>query len=491
MSKRSAVDLNNILRVCNTLCVIFAIYFCLDFGPNQYIDWYSVILLIFFSIQNHWMLIIEKKSRDPYIVLLIFNIIFFYMLRVVTLLYEPWSTTLSRFNLNSSDVNYAFFFIMISVLSIFAGLKSVKRREMHCTNKEECARPQRSPIIIIGVLIVPTVFYYIINNVNVGLISSVVGYFIAILDIYIVQMFALVYVIFYFHKISRHYICIIGTLIIGYVFIASIAGSRAGIVASITLIIISSLAAQAKVTINRKLLFTAFLLIPILFFTFGYATYSRSIASRVGKSAEEVAALRPSATEYMGWLSEGGDDLLLFELRRAFDRVGNLDMATDILINHDEYNKVINPLYYFSSTKIIPGFNEIFMPRAAHNLQSIYKGDGLFELSEIDDNYQSDMFTVFGEYYVLFWGYPAVFVFYFCGYCFKKIYISLARSNSFLNRFYTACILYVFYQGWLQSFGMDWLTISLVKMLSTVIILTIIYKTRFAPARGHWRPSTH
>ena len=86
------------------------------------------------------------------------------------------------------------------------------------------------------------------------------------------------------------------------------------------------------------------------------------------------------------------------------------------------------------------------------------------------EDYQSDMFTLFGEYYVLFKGYGSLIALFIIAYIFKIIYLSIKAKDTFSLCYYRAFILYIFYGFWLNSFGTDWLIIETIRLLISSII---------------------
>lgn len=92
-------------------------------------------------------------------------------------------------------------------------------------------------------------------------------------------------------------------------------------------------------------------------------------------------------------------------------------------------------------------------------------------------SYHSDMLILYGEYYVLFWGYPAVIIFFIFSYIFKKLYLSVNSKDAFLFYLYRAVILTVFW-AWLNGFGMDWMMLELIGIIITCGLFKNFYKMR-------------
>lgn len=87
------------------------------------------------------------------------------------------------------------------------------------------------------------------------------------------------------------------------------------------------------------------------------------------------------------------------------------------------------------------------------------------------------MLTLYGEYYVLCHGYPALIIFFIFSYIFKKFYLSVNSKDALLFYLYRAVILYIF-NLWLHSFGMDWMVLDLICIFTTICLFRKFYKMR-------------
>ena len=166
--------------------------------------------------------------------------------------------------------------------------------------------------------------------------------------------------------------------------------------------------------------------------------------------------------------------------RPIFDRIGFLDYATILIRDPQRFGKSINFTYYFKSivdNALTPGFNVFDTPRVSHSLSYISRGEPVPTQKDITAAYQSDMLTVYGEYYVLFYGYPALIMFFVGSYIFKKIYLSIRSKDVFLFYTYRALVLFVFYNG-LNSFGIDWMVLDLIGIIITVELFKNFFKMR-------------
>ncbi|MFH0898826.1 MAG: hypothetical protein V1855_04560 [bacterium] len=166
--------------------------------------------------------------------------------------------------------------------------------------------------------------------------------------------------------------------------------------------------------------------------------------------------------------------------RPIFERTGFLDFATLLISNPERYRKIINFQCYFDSIMdnvLSPGFNIFDTPTVSHSLSYVTRGEPVPIHEQVLAAYQSDMPTVYGENFVLFFGYPALAVLFIISFVFKRIYLSIRNHDSTLFYLYRSMVLYVFYL-WINSFGMDWLLLDLVGIIVTISFFQYFYITR-------------
>ena len=108
---------------------------------------------------------------------------------------------------------------------------------------------------------------------------------------------------------------------------------------------------------------------------------------------------------------------LAFFTGKTFERIGFLDFNTTMITKSDLYENVISTKYYFYSivdNLLTPGFDIFNTAKATHVIGRLANGEPFPTRLEaaLGDYYQSDMMGIYGEYYVLFYGYPALVVFF-------------------------------------------------------------------------------
>jgi hypothetical protein len=234
------------------------------------------------------------------------------------------------------------------------------------------------------------------------------------------------------------------------------------------LLFCSLLSFKNEIKISRRMAIIGILSVPILVISFVVATYVRRLQydTKTVINKERIHFLSKFKLSSVKVNDKG-------VLSPIFDRMGYLGYAVDMINNGDKYRKVINARYYSESiidNGITPGFNLFNSPKASHALRYIYSGlKANPTQQDIIANYNSDMFTVYGEYYVLFRGFPALLILFFAAFLFKRLYLSVKTKNPYLFYLYRALILLVFY-NWLISYGFDWMIIELISYLIPVFI---------------------
>jgi hypothetical protein len=472
MKIRNGYDFNALLIIANLFVCATAITFYSFNGGNQYIDIYTIVLLVILGSQNLLILLYETKKKDPFVLLLMIITLVFYMGRVVTLLYEPWSLAFERHSATVADINYSLVFLMISNASIFFGLIAAGEK---IPSKNEylfdvCpAKPRNILIILLSVIAIG--FYISLASDIIGRIAGyITGVFI---NLHLIMLFTFVYLTINAKNISRKYQTFFLFLIGVFVLFYTLHGSRSALLTLAYLLLIAVISVRGRVRLNRKAIFIGAILIPLSVFFFISATYIRSLGlSRTVVSAHKLTILKES--DFFG------SKTIRLLCRPIFNRMGFLDYSTVVIRNAEAYRKIINFSYYFKSVVdnvLTPGFNIFGTPKVSNSMSYISRGESIPTHKDIANAYQSDMPTVYGEYYVLFYGYPALIILFIFSFIFKKTYLSIRSKDTYLFYMYRASILYFFYL-WLNSFGIDWMMLDLIGIFITIGLFKKFYKTR-------------
>ncbi len=160
-------------------------------------------------------------------------------------------------------------------------------------------------------------------------------------------------------------------------------------------------------------------------------------------------------------------------LSMVFERVGYLDMASEIISNKDLYNSIFCSSFYIksiidNSNLLTPGFDLFDNPSVACGLRFIY--DYQENLSRVfsRDNYHSDQVTFFAEAYALF------------GYLYGFLYVLfLAMIFSFLYHKslsirLRALLTFIFYV-YLNNYGLDTVIVYSVSLFVSYSFYSLFF----------------
>ena len=405
MRAKTGYDLNTLLIIANCCICAIAIILYYNKGGNQYVDIYTVILLCIFGAQNLLMLLFEKKKRDPFVLLLMIIALVFYMGRVVTLLYDPWSVALDIHSGTPDDLNYSLVFIFFSNASIFLGLSIAGGNVLKERSRFAVQYPAEPRNILIILLLVIAIGFYV--SLASDIIGRFAGYITGIfVKLHLIMLFTFIYLAINAKKISRRHLTIFLILFTIFILFTTLRGSRSALLTLGYLLLIAIFSVKGRFTFNKKAILIGTILIPLSVMFFISATYIRAIVPSGSVVSSNQLTILKEANIF------GLKDISLL-CRPIFNRMGFLDYSAVVIRNQERYGKMINFQYYFKSiidNVLSPGFNVFNTPRVSHCMSYISRGESVPMQKDITAAYQADMPTVYGEYYVLFYGYPALII---------------------------------------------------------------------------------
>jgi len=475
MPEKITLNPSTLLQLGNLIISLLAILLYVEIGPNEYVDIYTIYLTCYFSFQNILMLSYQKKSLDPFLLILVLVTTLFYLTRVLSFLYEPWSLVLLRYPFTVEDMNHAFLFICISNISIFMGLITARGRIFFRVIDNDKFKPGK--FTVIALILLFTLFsnyFFILGVESLGRLTSYIhGIF---MPTRVILLLTITYTLLNYKRMSGAHKTILLLLFILFIVVTTLFGSRSSFLTFFILTLCVMLSFKGAIKLNKSAIVAVVLLVPLMVFSFVVATHLRE----VGYDPKTV--INSERIAYLGefQLNDPEDDMRL-TLRSILDRVGFLSYSADIISNSEEYRQVINGEYYFKSVVdnlFTPGFSVFETPKAANALRYLYldiKSNPTHE--DVIAEYSSDIFTVYGEYYVLFGGYPALIFLFLTSHIFKRLYLLIRTKNVFSYYLFRSLILYIFY-NWLNSFGMDWMLVDVVSLLIPMYIWKWFYSMR-------------
>lgn len=463
------MTLNKILQIINFIFISVAIYLYKIMGSNEFIDGNTIFLGVLLALEVHFFLAYSKKKINPFIIIVCFQLVFHYLMRIITLTYIPLSVVFNRNIITSEDTNYTLIFIIISNLFLFAGLytKSYVESLPKIENNKQ-----------LGFNIKNIIFLFLFASLLGGSDIFGVSFLDKIFEIVkllflnptIIIFLTIVLVVKNYSIFSFQQKLLFSLLFGVYIVSMTLNGSRAGahIIAIYILIGLISESKILKFKIKHLLVITFSL--PIVFLVFIFATELRSNNAIVKiDNKQKIEIVKNSLSQNNRFKNEVGLGII-------FDRIGFLDYSTEIIAYSNEYSTIFNLPYYFMSTvdnALSPGFTVFDKPKIANALSYIYSNRGKPSLKTVSKFYHSDQLTIYGEFYALFYGWWSLIVFYLVGYLFNGQYKKIRYSSKLEFYCKRSLIILVFYKLY-NSFGLDWLLYDIIAITFTYYFFKIL-----------------
>lgn len=472
------VDLNRILRWINAIIAGVTVVVYLQIGGNDYIDTETIVLATLLALQNHVALLVERRRRDPFVILLTFILILYYSLRVFTLLVFPFSFVLDRFPYAPSDSNHALLFILLANTFLYAGFYAVRggTRLRVDVGQWRPTAPSRALLLVVTTII----FIYMKGILwNPESIPRALQFLLIFLSQNIVLLLALTYYLVFRQAMSRAYAGALLALLVLEMLLHSLAGSRSAFIYSLQNVLLVILAVRGSVPVPRKLVLVGLAILPLAM-VFLVAAFTISTFIRASTATGEPFS--PSATFELSRATGerlSRDYALEAGLPVMLSRAGFFDYSAEVLAHSREYAEVINVSAYGRSiidNLLTPGFDIFDQPKISNSLQFVYSGKGKPSKVVSAAEYQSDQLGIYGELYVLF-GYASLPLFFTGAFLIKHAYMALHDANPFVLTIKRVVTLYMF-AVIVNSFGLDW---ALMEFLPLVVAI-YIYRYFFAGA---------
>ena len=467
-STQSLYDFNSLLKVLNGFLCTLIVYLYTVEGDSEYLNIFTVFLAIVTGLQNIGMLFYEKRKRNPFIIIIVFLSTLFYLARIITLIIVPISAIFERDSVTPADLNNALLFIILSNSSMFFGFYIRRVRQVKPGNEiraKYAVKKKRNMIMILMILILILGLNFM-KLTGSGVVSFIIEIF---FHEQVILLFSFVFLFYFYDTISGRARWQIGLILLAYIFLVTLSGSRSGILWIGIMMLISVLVVKQKILFSRWIILSCIVLIPISIFTYIVATFNRGLEVR-----------ETNAINVLNMIKEQGllekESIQLF-LGRIFERIGFLDFSTSLIANREKFSGVVNPIYYSKSivdNVLTPGFDVFNTPRVAHALGHVAVGQGIPTRDTIAESYQSDQMGIYGEYYLLFFGYPAVVVFFFLAYIFQSLYDFFRTKPPFLSCLYRVLLLNIFLL-YMNSFGSDWVIFEILGTICTCLLFARYY----------------
>ena len=404
------------------------------------------------------------------ILLFVLNIVFFYLLRVLTILLLPPNTFMIVKHLDSVDYNNALELLILFIIPIsfiifyFKGIL----KHQFVINK-----PHNFYYVFIISIIAN--FNYLLISSSIPAISALSTYIGLILQKDFIFFLAIIYAFSFKSQLNKKQFIFIIINIIFYVSIDTLTGNKSGIFKVFFFLIFSASILIPRIFISLRLIMKLIILVPFAIYLFFVANFIRDINRNQNEKVSLSSVIDNIDADFIIQYGEVG-------LSQIAGRIGYLDFTTNTIKNSNNYSEIFNFHHYFGSTidYLLPFINPFDFLRVANSLTAVekygYLPSNSFYLK--NSEYHSDIITVFAEYYNLGGGLIGgvlllviflLFFFIFFKYYFKK-------SENILNyNLRTAVFTITFFDIILNSFGIDWSLVTFIYMLIYLKIAKKIY----------------
>jgi hypothetical protein len=470
------IDLNSILKWLNILFCFLFIFIFLEKGPTEYVNNYTIILGVLLSFQIGVFLFFEKRRRDPFLLLLCFQMVVYFILRIVSLSLDFYSVVFERYPFKANNLNYAIIFILFANLALYAGL-SLNNLKLY--KNYSIIEIKSSPIKTYIVVIVLFIGYIIGLSGTLGFVA--IDAFFNILSglfvkLSVILFMILVYLLVFKNKLSKTTFNLLLIGLILFILIQTLTGSRSAILTIVNYCIFSVLAIYGCIKIKKWTIVGFIVLIPLMISFFLFATFLRP------RLQEKRTVIGAETFEILGEFNvlQTIKEDAHFVLAPIFDRIGFLDYTAETIANSDKYKSILSIQYFFKSiidNVFTPGFDVFDVPLESNAMRFIYLSDfGPPLKSKVtSESYQSDEFTFYGEFYVMFGNWFSLIPIFFIGFIVKRIYLKINDKYEYFAILKKGIVIAIFYTL-LNSFGIDWLMLDLLGFIFTYKIFKLFFK---------------
>lgn len=474
------VDFNSILAVLNPLIAIATLIAYDQVGVNAYLDGNTILLTMLLAVQTQIVLFIERRRREPFVILVTFTLILYYSLRVLTLLLVPVSYVMDRFEYAPRDSNAALLFMLVANLFLYTGLFA--RRSPVDDESGATAWRARAPVRVLVIVALAMVAIYSrgtfwsVDDLPRGLVFIVMFF----AQSFIFLMSLTYYVVFRKTLNSGFRVALLLLLALEMV-LHTLSGSRSAFVGIFQNVLIVCLAFSTVLRIPRRGVVFGVAASPIvvsaLVAAFVLSTFTRTFGGSSGTSLSTAVEAAQTAGDRFT-----KDNVLESGLPIVLSRAGFFDYVAEVVAHRTQYQAVVNfPAYSRSITDnlLTPGFDLFDQPKISNSLRFAYEDLGRPSKIISADEYQSDQLGIYGEWYVLL-GYASLPVFYLIGSLTKRIYASLTDEDPFLRTIKRVIVMTLFVET-LNSFGFDWVIMDIVPLVVSFYVYRGFFPTRLEP----------
>lgn len=488
------VSLNDILIGLHLCFIIWCALTISNFNPaSKLISLGVIILLLLFSFHNIIVLFIMRKNNIPILFIFIIFISIFFLLRIITFYYSGYSRGLFLSgSISPDDYASSFMYIFLSSISLSIGLilSSKFRIKTHTPYKILKSFNGGKLTSFISLAVLSIIIAYMFRFNISFLENNWLSYFGKIFSVRIMIFYSMIYLLllkYYNHNIyvKKKYWFII-YILFGVLLITAVGSRRIILDILIFNLIFALVFDKIKVSFNIKhFLISIFIIVPTCIIFYDFATFLR------WHRYDDLIIGGTSLNHYDLFIKYIDYGLLNSEgIAKQFDRIGYLDFSIETIVYSNTYEPILNFPYYIRSIidYITPGLNIFNTALSGQVKRFIFEFGYVSDLDGLSDvKYNSNVFTIFGEFYTLF-GKILSFPFYFViGLFLNWIYQAFDYFSELFDRIFHKSILLLFFiEGLIFSFGLDW---SIVKLIYFYISYVFVRKLVINKSNQHLEPA--
>lgn len=441
------ISFYDLLIIANWVVLGFVL-FGID-NNTLYTDTLTKVLSAVLCVIIHFVLKDARKNKNPLLCIVGFELIFFYQLGIFSIGWSEIASYLDESKVVPSEFNYALFFIICSTLVMWKAMHFSSRE----IEKKIDKYPDGSFKVMSGIVFVALALLFL---GNIPGLSYVQAFFLLVFNVPGLLLFLFAFYSRNASALSKKSILIVVAAALLLIIIKTLGGSRSGFLV-VFMLLISALLVENKVLFKVRYVVLGFLMVPVMVFVYTYSSFLRQTESTFS-SANEKIEMVSEVTDRMS-----GDDIRVI-ITPVIGRMSYFDGACVSIKLKDGFNSFINPVYCFKSTVdnvLTPGFDVFDTPRMSLCMRFYHAHLKNVTKTQAENlEYQSDVFTIFGEQYVMLGGWLGLLGIYFICYYFKVLYVKFRKKDNYLLM---AALVYLF-SILFNSYGLDWFFLDVVSM---------------------------
>lgn len=460
------ISIYSILEAINIVIFFAMIYVYSVCGDNHYINEGTIWINAIQCVLSHFVLRDAGRNSNSLLAVLAFVMIIHFELRIVSLNWTEFSVIIQeRVKINANGINWILCYVVASYFLTWIGLRYYQRKNDSQQGIGEIFEGKATR----NVLVLLYISFLLMFMSAIGIPG--ISHFVGVLSVYFLNMnflmlFGIGYFLFRWKDIShREKLWFIMFLVI-YIAVFTGIGRRSTIY-GIVLVTFFALLAFNRVYVKIKFVVLGVALLPLMVWMFSFSTFTRQNRQQT-LNFDDAVELSRNLSEQTDW----SDTRMV--LAPVFNRIAFFDFTVEMVQNSDHLKNYLTPENYIKSVVdnlFTPGFDIFDMPKMSYVITKSYivLGSPSSKRYNIDDNFQSDATSWYGEAYLLFGKYLALPIIFIVSILIRNYYQTLIRRKTLSNIWKQSIVLYLFYTL-LYSYGLDWWLIYLVSFVINFLI---------------------